>query len=329
MHFYRQNIPLFLEHNRVAVVIATHKMFPKLERCLQSFRLLLPEPHDLVFVDNGSNENLCDWVAERFPKITIIRLPKNSLFCGGYNEGIRVAMERGYKFVLISNADTEVVNPYFLQELLEAERRWPRGAFFGPQVLWRNSGIIQKTCLQFPNVFRRSWQWLPWHLNRKYFEKQSKEETTVDFLNGVCVLCRVAALKEIGLMDENMGGYVEDADWAWRAREKGWVTVFTPVPSVVHHETPSGYEQYSLKTFLLKRNTVLWFLKTGQKSSALSYAKLSIGLAWVRMMLEHSEEEKRKHRYFLKTLGRAYKGLLQGEKLGEWFGPPLGYWNNH
>jgi GT2 family glycosyltransferase len=57
-------------------------------------------------------------------------------------------------------------------------------------------------------------------------------------------------------MDENMGGYAEDYDWSWRAREKGWVSVFTPIPSVIHHETPSGYESYSLKTFLEKRNTV-------------------------------------------------------------------------
>jgi hypothetical protein len=101
------------------------------------------------------------------------------------------------------------------------------------------------------------------------------------------------------------------------------------VPSVIHHENSWGYEPYSLKTFLLKRNTVLWFLKTGQKSSALTYARLSIGLAWVRMMLEGSESEKEKHRYFLIRLHRAYKGLLRGESLGEWFGPPLCHWNNY
>ena len=48
------------------------------------------------------------------------------------------------------------------------------------------------------------------------------QEKEVESLNGVCVLCRVEALREIGLLDEDMGGYVEDTDWAWRARDRGW-----------------------------------------------------------------------------------------------------------
>jgi GT2 family glycosyltransferase len=240
-----------------------------------------------------------------------------------------MAIERNYDFALIVNADIEVANSAFLTELLKAAQRWPRAAFVGPLVYFRSREVIQKTCLEFPRVLRNAAIWLPWRLARNHFRQQPGEEAPVEFLNGICVLCRVSALREFGLMDEMFGGYVEDADWAWRARERGWSSVFTPVPSVIHHENSWGYEPYSLKTFLLKRNTVLWFLKTGQKSSALTYARLSIGLAWVRMMLEGSESEKEKHRYFLIRLHRAYKGLLRGESLGEWFGPPLCHWNNY
>jgi len=314
---------------RTAIVVCTNLLIDPLERCLSGLQSLAERPEDIIFIDNGSTDSLRFWVTERFPKVSKIRLPQNSFFCGGYNAGIRIAIEGGYDFVLIVNADTEVANPGFLTELLRTAQRWPRAAFIGPLVYFRSPEVIQKTCLQFPKVLRNAVIWLPWRLVPTYFQRQPREETTVEFLNGICVLCRVSALREIGLMDENMGGYVEDADWSWRAQQKGWSSVFTPVPSVVHHEKTIGYEPYSLKTFLLKRNTALWFLKTGQKSSALTYAKLSVGLAWVRMMLERSEEEKRKHQYFLKTLRRAYKGLLQGEKLGEWFGPPLTRWNNY
>jgi N-acetylglucosaminyl-diphospho-decaprenol L-rhamnosyltransferase len=314
---------------RIAIVVCTNRLIDPLERCLSGLQSLVERPEDIIFIDNGSSDSLHHWGPERFPEITNIRLSENRFFCGGYNAGIRVGIERGYDFVLIVNADTEVANPGFLTELLKTAQRWPRAAFIGPLVYFRSQGVIQKTCLQFPKVLRNATIWLPWRLAQSYFQQQPAEETPVEFLNGICVLCRVSALREFGLMDEMFCGYVEDADWAWRALEKGWSSVFTPVPSVIHHENSSGYEPYSLKTFLLKRNTVLWFLKTEKRASALTYAKLSIGLEWVRMMLERSESEKKKHRYFLIRLQRAYEGLLRGENLGEWFGPPLSNWNNY
>ncbi|MCX5919578.1 MAG: glycosyltransferase family 2 protein [Deltaproteobacteria bacterium] len=311
---------------RTAVVICAHQRVISLERCMNGFLAIAGDPQDLILVDNGSRDELSGWIARQYPGVTVVRLAENRLFCGGYNAGIRVAIDRGYDFVLISNADTEVVNSGFLQELIKAARRWPRGAFFGPQVFLRSFDVIQKTCLQFPKVFRNAWLWLPWRVARRYFEEQVQEEAAVEFLNGVCVLCRVKAVKEIGLMDENMGGYVEDADWAWRAQKKGWSSVFIPVPSIVHHENSNGYEPYSLKTFLLKRNTVYWYLKIGRRASALSYARASQFIAMVRFYLANNGEEKNMHRYFLEKLATCFSGLLSNQALGEWFGPPLGPW---
>ena len=313
---------------RVAIVVAAHEEDYPLERCLGSLKSVTMNPSDLIFVINGSNDLFCNSVIQRFPEITIVRLPFNGLFCAGYNAGIKKAMEKGFDFVLISNADTEVVNPKFLEELLDVARRWPRAAFIGPLVYFRSREVIQKTCLRFPDVIRETAIWLPWRLARGYVDRQGEKERAVEFLNGVCVLCSVEALKEIGLMDETMGGYVEDADWAWRARQKGWVSVFAPIPSVIHHENPNGYEPYSLKTFLLKRNTVLWFLKTEQRRSARFYALASLFLSRIRMKLLFSGGEKAKHKYFLSRLQRVYAGLLEGEELGPWFGPPLGPWDD-
>lgn len=313
---------------RIAAVVAAQQNCYLLHGCLKNLREILREPSDLIFVDNGSKQNLSSWGLEYFPNITIIRLDVNRYFCGGYNAGIQVAMERNYDFVLIVNADTEVVNKDFLQGLLGAAVRWPRAAFVGPKVFWRTTGAIQKTCLQYPSVWEYSWMWIPWRVAGKKFELQPDSEREVPFLNGVCLLCRINALKEIGVMDKNMGGYVEDADWSWRAKEKGWSSVYTPIPSIIHHEATSGYEPYSLKTFLLKRNTCYWFLKNGKHFSAWYYAKASMALGKMRLLTDGSSEQRRRHLFFLRKLKRAFKGLLRGETLDDWFGPPLGPWEN-
>jgi N-acetylglucosaminyl-diphospho-decaprenol L-rhamnosyltransferase len=313
---------------RTAIIICTHKGVESMDRFLTGFQNWVQAPEDIIFVDNGSKEGLHTAVSARFPQMTILRLSENRMFCGGYNAGIRVAMERGYDFVLLSNADAEPFNPGMLGELLLAARRWPRGAFFGPLVFWKNQGTVQKTCLRFPSFLENTWRWLPWRISRSLFNRQPEREGAVEFLNGVCLLCRVQALHEVGLMDEVMGGYMEDADWSWRARQRGWQSVFLPVPSVIHHEAATGYEPYALKSFLLKRNMVYWFLKIGKGSSAYGYARGSTLLAFLRYWRAPAHE-KPKHQYFLKKMIRAFSGLLRGEPLGDWFGPPLGRWENN
>ena len=311
---------------RTAVVVSAHRMYPTLERCLGGFQALVADPADLIFVRNGPSSELSHLVAERFPGCTQVSLGENAYFCGGYNAGIRLALERNlYDFVLIANADTEVINPSFVHSLREAAKRWPRAAFLGPLVYLDHAGMLQITCLRYPSVLRDAAIWFPWRLARGVLPTQPDHECEVEFLNGVCVLCRVAALTDIGLMDETFGGYVEDADWSWRAQAKGWSSVFSPVPSIIHHEAPEGYEHYSLKSFLLKRNTVFWFLKVGRRHSATLYARASLCLARLRLLGAQPAESDR-YRHFLRRLTRAFNGLLAGETPGDWFGPPLGAW---
>ena len=310
----------------MAVVVAAHDQRYPLESCLKSFGSVVSDPADLIFVDNGSQSRLDLWAAKHFPGITCVRNQGNRLFCGGYNTGIQTALDRGYRFVLIANADTEVVNPRFLGELVQVAQRQPKAAFIGPLVYFRSTAVVQKTCLDFPSIFRSMLSWVPFRLSPAYFCRQPDKERTVEFLNGVCVLCRTEALLEIGLMDERFGGYVEDADWSWRAGKMGWLSVFSPIPSVIHHEEPVGYEWYSLKTFLLKRNTVLWFLKTGQERSARFYAIASLLLAWLRMQSNLTASGRKQYAEFLNRLNAAYSGLLSYREPGPWFGPPLARW---
>jgi N-acetylglucosaminyl-diphospho-decaprenol L-rhamnosyltransferase len=300
--------------NRTAVVVSSHRLYPTLASCLHGFNSIVDKPEDLIFINNGSSPSLNQLVSSSFPGITVINLSQNRLFCAGYNAGIQAACEKGYEFVLIVNADTEVINPDFVSELLAAAQRWPRAAFLGPLVYYRNQETVQNTWFHFPSVMRNILTWIPWRLFRNFRHPHPPCEEEVEFLNGVCVLCRCAALQDFGLMDEQYGGYVEDADWSWRARKQGWHSVFVPRPSIIHHEEADGYEHFSFKSFLLKRNTVLWYLKAGYKSSALAYALASISLAWLRTLKNQSNSAGRKYRKFLNHLGKTYQSMLFGSQ---------------
>ena len=304
------------EGKRFAVVVAAHRDYDTLETCLRGFQALVEQPADLIFVDNGSGGTLTDYAKRTIPGATVVTLDTNRLFCGGYNSGIRAAMQANYDHVLIVNADTEVINPDFVKTLMEAMDLNPRVAFAGPLVYYRDMDTVQTTCLLFPRLLRSLLVWLPFRLLPRLVSRQSNQEHEVEFLNGVCVLCRVKALDEIGLMDESFEAYVEDADWAWRGHRLNWHSLFAPVPSIIHHEERHGYEHYSFKSFLLKRNTVRWFLKAGRPLAAWGYAKSSLFLAHLRTLIASNPKDREAYRVFAIRLSDAYRQLLSGKAFG-------------
>ena len=309
----------------VGIVIATHKYCYPLERCISTHLELLGSPADLIFVDNGSGGEMTAWAQERFPDITVVTRSQNGFFCGGYNSGMQHAVDNGYKYVLIVNADTDVLNPGYLTALTAAAERNPRAAFLGPRVFLREEGNVQNTILRYPWFGRHLFHWLTSRFHPVNRSAQATAETEVDFLNGVCVLCRVAALREIGLLDEDMGGYVEDTDWSWRARQKGWNSLYVPVPGIIHHQAADEYEHYSVKTFMLRRNHVYWHMKAGHRGQARLFASFSLLLARLRAMkavlLKQNAEE---HRQYVRKFRDVIRRILSQEPLGDWFGPPIG-----
>lgn len=312
---------------RVAIVVVTHKYCFPLERCLASLSDLVEAPGDVIFVDNGSNGEMTDWIRDHFPDVSLVELSNNVHFCGGYNAGLRLALDRGYKFALIVNADTEVCHPMFLKRLLEAADRHPRAAFLGPRVFIRKERQIQNTILRFPSFYRNVKSWF----TSRFFKScpsAIERECAVDFLNGVCVLCRLDAIRQVGLLDENLAAYVEDTDWHWRAKEQGWSSLFIPVPSIIHHQAEKGYENYSLNSFLLRRNTVYWHVKCGRIMQARLYAILANSLARFRLVQAWiTGGPIDQHRYYLLRSTTAYRKLIRKEQLGEWFGPMHGSWS--
>jgi GT2 family glycosyltransferase len=312
-------------NGRTAVVIATHKYCYPLEECISSHLKLLQYPEDLIFVDNGSGGEMTRWAQERFPDITVVTQQKNGFFCGGYNAGMRDAIERNYEYVLIVNADTSVYDDSYLNQLRAVADSNPRSAFLGPRVYIREPGNVQNTILCYPWFGRYLWQWLTARFRNNNRSAAAGKVTSVDFLNGVCVLCRVAALREVGLLDEDMGGYVEDTDWSWRARQLGWASLFVPTPSIIHHQPSDEYEHFSVKTFMLRRNHVYWHMKAGHRIQAHLFAVFSLWLAIARTTVAVLRGRNApEHRRYLRRFQSVSRKILRGKSMGDWFGPPIG-----
>lgn len=309
----------------VAVVIASHKYCYPLERCIEGHCQQMRNSGDVIFVDNGSGGELAGWINEYYPDITLLERESNGYFCGGYNTGIQYAIDNNYDYVLIVNADTEVINTAYINAMVNVASMYEDAAFIGPKVYFGDENTVQNTVLEYPWIWRYMFNWVSRLIFKPNFSESLKREEYVDFLNGVCVLCRVSALKEVGLMDDVMGGYVEDTDWSWRARKKGWLSLYAPLPSIIHHQEKSEYRNYTLKSFMLRRNHVYWHMKNKRLFQALAFAFFSMFLAIIRLFLSWlTRNNVEQHVKYVRSYFIVCKNLLSKKKVGAWFGPPIG-----
>jgi len=67
-----------------------------------------------IMVDNGSNDNSCNFVQQNFPWVNVLKLDKNYGYSGGNNEGFKIA---DGEFIALINNDC-VVEKKWLKELV-------------------------------------------------------------------------------------------------------------------------------------------------------------------------------------------------------------------
>jgi GT2 family glycosyltransferase len=209
------------------------------EDTLACLRSLEGEGIDVVVVDNASE----DGTAEAVTGAEVIRNERNLGYAGGMNVGIRRALERGADAVLLLNNDVEV-EPGAVAALVGAldgagavcplivfaddpARVWYSGARFDP---------------------RRGYN------GRHRAERLEAVEET-ERICGAAVLVPRDVVERVGMFDEELFAYVEDADWSLRARRLGLLLLVTPASRVRHRVSAStGGEGSPLALYYSARN---------------------------------------------------------------------------
>lgn len=260
-----------------------------------------------VVIDNNSGDGIEQMLAEEFPAVVFLQTGENSGYTGGNNFGIRHAINSGAKYVLVLNPDTVVVNPNFVAEMVSHLEANPRIGIAGPRVFYREPGNVQNTVLFAPGLWRNLTNWFAYRLNPESFQLSGDREVEAEVLNGVCLLMRTDCLKQIGLFDETIFMYIEDADLDYRARQHGWQVRYLPIDSIVHKQKTSGYDMTSQVSFLLRRNSVYYLCKVGKRAEAVGYAALSLLLMLARGLVTFQLAS---HLKFCRKLAASYWQIL-------------------
>jgi len=310
----------------VYVIVLTYNIREVVRRCLQSLRGLTYPNHHVVVVDNASKDGTEAMLREEFPEMTTIQTGGNLGYTGGNNRGIEYALAQGADYVLVINPDTVLANPGFIEEMVAYAEARPDVGIAGPRVFLREAGVVQNTILYPPGLWRNIVHFFRYRLNPSFGDLSGDEVAEAEVLNGVCLLIRSACLRQIGLFDENIFIYIEDADMDHRAHGHGWRVLYLPVDSIIHQQKHEGYDMTSTVSFLLKRNSVYYLCKIGKRFDAWGYAILSLLLLVGRGVATFSLKGFAEYLRFSRKLALAYYRILFGNKLDKFFGPPFAQW---
>jgi len=206
-----------------SIIIVTYNHREYLDACLKSV-LKQDYPHEIILVDNCSQDGTVSFVREHFPEVTVVESPDNRGYGAGNNLGVKYACG---EYVVILNPDT-VVEEGWLSSLLSPLKDQPKVITTSKILLY--DGLAINTCGNINTItgltFTRG-------LGADPSSFPDAEE--VSGVSGACFAMRREDYLDLGGFDENFFLYNEDSELSWRAHLRDYRVLYVPT-SVVRHD---------------------------------------------------------------------------------------------
>lgn len=218
--------------------------------CCASLAVQTHKNLHVLVVDNGSTTNTVDDLRTLCPNADVIGTGRNLGFAGGVNAGLKaVAGLEKYDYLWLLNNDT-LCDPDALERLVAKADSDMKLAAVGCAMREGSAEEGTERMVQAGKRLRGPF----------YIPAEADGPAGIDYVCGACVLIRKEALADVGLLDEDFFFFFEDADWSFRAKEKGWKLGFSEgVP--IRHMGGGTIRKASYKRALYYRAGHVMFLR--------------------------------------------------------------------
>lgn len=246
----------------VSIIIPTKEEYDHIKKCIDSIlNKTTYKNFQLIIVDTGSKDkkvyDFYEDIKTRHQNIKLLSWGKEFNFSSVCNFG---AKNCNGKYLLFLNNDTEIINPDWLENMLEHAGRKEIGAV-GVKLLFPNrriqhAGIVLGIA---GGMVRRGIAGHPFKnfYNLRVNNGYSKIVDSVRNCSAVTAACLMISkdkFKMVGGFDPVFRVAFNDVDFCLRVLEKGLMNIYTPYAILYHHESVSvglpGKGDRSKKEFL-------------------------------------------------------------------------------
>ena len=243
----------------VHIVVVNYNTVGLLRRCLDHASASRTDAAiSLTVVDNGSTDGSMAVLREEYPRVRALRAERNLGFSGGNNLALRQILaelppqtDRAHEYILLVNSDL-FLEPDTIAGLVAFAEERPTVGVVGPCVQ-KLDGTLDLACRRsFPTPASAFFKLIG--LSRRFpgnprfaaynlTNLDPAQLTEVDAVMGACMLVRVSAIDQVGLLDERFFMYGEDLDWAYRLKEQGWQIFYNPAVRALHQKGATSARQ--------------------------------------------------------------------------------------
>lgn len=217
-----------------SIVVVTWNVAEELAELLDTISTHLPEPFEIVVVDNASMDGTREIARAWTGPLRLIALDENVGFGAASNHGVNAAK---HDVVVLLNPDTLLIDGS-IRDL--AQLAQDTGALVGPRVL-NEDRSAQPSASPMPGGWEQvvadllPTRLLPRPLAVVCSPWRSAERRVVAWLTGCCIAGRKDVLLALGPFDARIHLYCEDLDLGLRARECGIPSLFAPETARLIH----------------------------------------------------------------------------------------------
>jgi GT2 family glycosyltransferase/glycosyltransferase involved in cell wall biosynthesis len=224
----------------VDIAICVHNALADVTRCLESVVRHTTGPYSIIIVDDGSEAETRDYLAEFSSNhgAALLRNEKARRYTKAANQGLA---HSSADYVVLLNSDT-IVTPQWLDRMVACIESDPRIGMVGPlsnTASWQSIPDVESGGDWASNPLPPDIS--PDDMGGLVARYSGRIYPPMPFLNGFCLLLRRELLQEVGNLDEeNFGlGYGEEDDLALRARNAGWQLALADDAYVYHAQSRS------------------------------------------------------------------------------------------
>ena len=229
----------------VAVIVLTMNSARHVDECLGALLRSTWPNLAIRVVDNGSTDETRELIQAFQPRVRLLPLDKNLGFAAGNNRGMEAALAAGADFVLLLNDDTRM-EPDCIAAMLAVFASDPD-----------RIGMVSPVIAAYDQPART---YVGGRIDPATWGAAEIERPAaglppcvdVEYASGCALLIPAAVIRRIGMLDEKLFMYFEDADWCLRCRKAGKRVVVATRGTVLHKgsggssgsKSPNAYYYY-------------------------------------------------------------------------------------
>lgn len=238
------------------IVVCNYNKKDYILDCIQSI-LDSEGSFDLYVVDNASDDGSASAIREKYGnRVILIENKENLGGSGGFNTGLRYAMDKGYQYLMCVDNDVRFDKKNIV-ELAGFLKRHKETAVAGSKVLFMDDpgriqtmgAIIDYSKYGVKDLYHYSID-----------DGSIMEEVYCDYVPACSLMVKTEALLKVGLMPEENFIYYDDMDWGVRFNLAGYKVAAVP-SAKVWHKGGGKVSSTTFNKYYMFRNRICFFMK--------------------------------------------------------------------